>query len=131
MKNLSTLPANTTLTQCWSNAGPLSAHWSSTGSTPRVCWAVFNSLNPKHLYNIWLSVVDGGPTLAQHWVNVSCLTACTIDTHDRPHRHTLSGRNERTKVNQHIPTSQRRDRITAVWEIYIGWLEITFYLGRS
>ena len=41
---ISTLPANTeTLTQCWSNSGPTSAtlaqHQTSTGSTPRVCWA--------------------------------------------------------------------------------------------
>ena len=31
----------------------------------------------RHAYPIlgqcWLSVVDGGPTLVQHWVNVSCL----------------------------------------------------------
>ena len=39
---LSTIPANTTLTQCWSNAGPQSAtlahHQISTGSAPHVCW---------------------------------------------------------------------------------------------
>ena len=36
-----------TLTQCLSDAGPQSAtlaeHQTSTGSTPRVCWAAFNS----------------------------------------------------------------------------------------
>ena len=41
---------------------------------------------------LWLSVVDGVPTLAQHWVNVSCLTSCTIESAgrnewDRTHRH--------------------------------------------
>ena len=39
---LSTIPANTTLTQCWSNAGPQSAtlaqHQTSTGAAARVCW---------------------------------------------------------------------------------------------
>ena len=34
----------------------------------------------------WLSVVDGGPTLAQHWVNVSCLTACTLTDRDKTDR---------------------------------------------
>ena len=55
-KQLSTLPANTTLTQYWSNAGPLSATLAqpqtSTGSTPHVCWTAFNPVNTKHLYNI-------------------------------------------------------------------------------
>ena len=64
-KHLSTLPANTTLTQCWSNAGPpcatLAQHETSTGSTPRICWAAFNPVNTKHLYNIctlWAHVVQ-------------------------------------------------------------------------
>ena len=47
---LSTLPANT---RHWPNAGPiidgppsatLAQHQVSTGSTPRVCWAAFNSM---------------------------------------------------------------------------------------
>ena len=54
-KHLSTLPANTMSTQCWSNAGPQSAtlaqHQTSTGSTPRVCWAAFNPVNTdKYCY---------------------------------------------------------------------------------
>ena len=52
-KHLSTLPANTTLTQCWSNAGPQSAtlaqHQTRTGSTPCVCWAAFNPVNTKNI----------------------------------------------------------------------------------
>ena len=55
--------------RCWCNAGPLSAtqaqHQTSTGSTPRVCWAAFNPANTKHLYNIctmrrrrWAGVVQ-------------------------------------------------------------------------
>ena len=55
-KHLSTLPENTTLTQCWSNVGPPSAtlaqHKTSTGSTPRVCWDAFSPVNTKHFYNI-------------------------------------------------------------------------------
>ena len=51
------------LTQCWSNVGPASAtlaqHETSTGSTPCVCWAEFNPVNTKHLYNI-------GTMLDQH-----------------------------------------------------------------
>ena len=51
-----TLPANTMLTQWWSNAGSPSATLAqqqpSTGSTPRVCWAAFNPVNTKHLYNV-------------------------------------------------------------------------------
>ena len=46
---------NTMLTQCWSDAGPPSAtlyqHQTSTGSTPHVCWAAFNLVKAKHLYN--------------------------------------------------------------------------------
>ena len=53
---MSTHPANTTSTKCWSNAGPPSAtlaqHQTSSGSTPRVCWATFNPVNTKLLYNI-------------------------------------------------------------------------------
>ena len=30
----------------------LAQHQTSTGSTPRVCWAAFNPANTKHLYNI-------------------------------------------------------------------------------
>ena len=50
----------------------------------------------------WASVADGGPTIAQHRVNVLCLTACTIKG---THRHKLSRRTERTRVKQHVPTS--------------------------
>ena len=46
-KHLSTRPANTTLTKCWSTAGPPSAtmvqHQNSTGPTPRVCWAALSA----------------------------------------------------------------------------------------
>ena len=74
-KHLSTLPANTTLTQCWSNAGPPSAtvaqHQTSTGSTPRVPWDTLNPVNifVEHLYNV-------GPTsktLYKCYTNVLCL----------------------------------------------------------
>ena len=45
-----------TLTQCWSDAGPKSAtlaqHQTSTGSTPRVCWAAFNPVNTKHYCSV-------------------------------------------------------------------------------
>ena len=58
-----------TSTKCWSNSGPPSAtlaqHQTSTGSTPRVCWAALNPGNTKHLYNIctmrrrrWAGVVQ-------------------------------------------------------------------------
>ena len=47
-KHLSTLPAKPTLTQCWSTAGSQSAtlaqHQTSTGSTPRVRWALWSVL---------------------------------------------------------------------------------------
>ena len=82
-KHLSTFPANKKLTQCWSNAGPLSAtlaqHQTSTGSTPRVCWAAFNPVNTEHLYN-------AGPTsktLCRHsrlykcYTHVLCLLGIT------------------------------------------------------
>ena len=56
MKHLSTLPANTTLTQFWSIAGPqsvtLAQHQTSTGSTPRVCWDAFNPENTKHYCSV-------------------------------------------------------------------------------
>ena len=49
---LSTLPANTTLTQYWSNAGPQSVtmaqHQITTVSTPRVCCTAFNPVNTKY-----------------------------------------------------------------------------------
>ena len=70
MKYLLTLPANTTLTQCWSNAGPLSAtlaqHQASTDPKPRVSWAAFNPVNTKHLYNI-CTMLD---QRRRHWINV-------------------------------------------------------------
>ena len=51
-----TLPANMTLTQCWSNAGPpsvtLAQHQINTVSAHRFCWAAFNPVNTKHLYNV-------------------------------------------------------------------------------
>ena len=34
----------------------------------------------------WLSVVDSGQTLAQNWVNVSCLTSCTIESAEQKYR---------------------------------------------
>ena len=50
------------LTQCWSNAGPPSAtlaqHQTSTGSTPRAYWDVFNPVNTKHLYNICTKLIQ-------------------------------------------------------------------------
>ena len=56
-RHLSTLPANKTLTQCWTNAGPQSAtlaqHQTSTVSTPRVCWAAFNPVNTKYYCPLW------------------------------------------------------------------------------
>ena len=75
VKHLSTLPANTTLTQCWSNAGPQSAmlaqNQTSTGSTPRACWAAFNySVKTKHLYSICT-------TLYKCYTNVLCFLGIT------------------------------------------------------
>ena len=60
---LSTLPANTTLIQCWFNAGQPSAtlaqHQTSTGSTPRVCWAA-----------CWRPVqADTDPMSVKHWAS--------------------------------------------------------------
>ena len=61
----------------------------------------------------WLNVVDGAPTLVQHWVNVSCLTACRIESAgekwmaDRliAQKTHSTDWEERTRVNQHVPTS--------------------------
>ena len=56
-----------TLTKCWSNAGPpsvtLAQHQTSTGSTSCVCWAAFNPVKKKHLYNICTM-------LGQRWADV-------------------------------------------------------------
>ena len=89
-KNLSTLSANTTLSQCWSNAGPLSVtlaqHQTSTSSMPRVCWAAFNPVNTKHLYNIctmnsswsgnaycWQRLQAAtNPMFVKCWVSIAC-----------------------------------------------------------
>ena len=42
--------------QCWSNAGTQSATLAqpqtSTGSTPRVCWAAYNPVNTKHYCSV-------------------------------------------------------------------------------
>ena len=32
----------------------------------------------RMLFQCWADVVDGGPTLKQHWVNVSCLLGTTL-----------------------------------------------------
>ena len=60
-----------TLTQCWSNAGPLSAtlaqHQTSTGSTPRVCWDAFNSNSALVSTSCWRYRHNA---LNQSWVNV-------------------------------------------------------------
>ena len=47
-------------TRRWPNAGPMLAHnlralaqhQTSTGSTPRVCWAAFNPVNTKHYCSV-------------------------------------------------------------------------------
>ena len=54
-----------------------------------------------------------GPKFIQHWVNVSCLTACRIESAgekwmgDSQHRRLTarSETDERTRVNQQVPTS--------------------------
>ena len=49
----SVLVRNTQQTRRWANAGPMLAqHQTSTGSMLHVCWAAFNLVNTKHLYNI-------------------------------------------------------------------------------
>ena len=35
-------------------------------------------VDPMLVYS-WLDVVDGGPTLGQHWFNVSCLLVCHVN----------------------------------------------------
>ena len=58
-----------TLTRCWSNAGTLSAtlaqHRSSTGSTPRVCWAGASS------YCWWRVQTDTNPMSVKCWASVA------------------------------------------------------------
>ena len=38
----------------------------------------FTASIPAMLDQCWASVVDGGLTLVQHWVNVSCLLGCRM-----------------------------------------------------
>ena len=73
-KHLSTLLTKAALTQCWSKAGPPSAtlaqHQTSTGLTPRVCWAAFNPVKNKTFVQFWTNVEDVVPTLYKCYTNV-------------------------------------------------------------
>ena len=70
---------NSQQTRHWPNAGPMLTHhlrrWPSiTGSTPRVCWAAFNPVNIKHLYNV-------GPTaktLCRRCTHVYTIVLCLL-----------------------------------------------------
>ena len=44
------------------------------------------------LFYCWADVEDGGPTLKQHWVNVSCLLGMYIGMHDVQLYYTLTRR---------------------------------------
>ena len=53
----------------------------------------------------WLSVVDGGPILAQHWVNVSRLITFTIESAGQKNRNKMNGTYRRracTDTNKRI-----------------------------
>ena len=64
-----------TLTRCWSNAGPPSAtlaqHQTSTGSTLRVCWAVFNSSWSGSAYCWRRLQADTKPMSVNCWASVA------------------------------------------------------------
>ena len=64
------------LNQSWVNVGPPSVTLAHIQPGAKKQHG-----NPILGYS-WVSVVDGGPTLAQHWVNVSCLTTCTLTQRD-------------------------------------------------
>ena len=90
------------LNQCWVNVSLASQtvgqHYPDIGSTPRVCWGVWdrirnewNSLSGETLVHsqqtrdvaqCWASVADRGPTLPQHWLNVSCLLDYQVNKHE-------------------------------------------------
>ena len=40
------------LVQCWPTISDAGLHKTSTGSTPRVCWAAFNPVNTKHYCSV-------------------------------------------------------------------------------
>ena len=66
-KHLSTLPANTTLTQCWP----------STGSTPRVCW----ELRSAGLVLLNTAGDDYKPTPTQCLLNVGSASPVLASIH--------------------------------------------------
>ena len=73
---LSTLPANTTLTQFWANAGPQSAtlaqHQTSTGSAPRVCWELHSIARWSGSADCWRRVqADTDPMSVKCWASVA------------------------------------------------------------
>ena len=94
-----------TLTQCLLNVGPASPVLASrhsvlistsfcgcmhAGGAVTMLWTKAGLMLARRLWQrgvkhetvtqYWANVdVDGGPTIARHWVNVSCLTACRID----------------------------------------------------
>ena len=61
---------------------PVPACWWYGHDALNQSWVKTRNGNPI-LGDCLLSVVDCEPTLAQHWVNLSCLTACTIESADR------------------------------------------------
>ena len=83
-----------TLTQCLINVGPASPVLATRHSkTLNQNWVNVDppSVMLSHIQHVaklntvtqyWANggIVHGGPTLAQHWVNVSSLTACTIQS---------------------------------------------------
>ena len=67
--------SNTSLTQCWCNASPLSAmlaqHQTSTGSMSSVCWVAFNSTWSDSAY-CWQPVqADTDPMSVKCWASVA------------------------------------------------------------
>ena len=45
------------------------------------------NLSPM-LDQCWANVVDGGPTLVKHWVDVSCLLGYRVGLHSKLNKHT-------------------------------------------
>ena len=67
--------SNTSLTQCWCNASPLSAtlaqHQTSTGSMSSVCWVAFNSTWSDSAYCWQLVQADTDPMSVKCWASVA------------------------------------------------------------
>ena len=119
-----------TLTQCWSNAGSPSAtlaqHETSTGSTPCVCWAAFNSSWSGSAYcwrrlqgqlqadtdrmsaKCWTSVADAGS------FHSALVTSCWRYWHDALNQSCVNVGSPSVTL-AHIQRGAKQDTVTQYW----------------